>query len=112
MRNSRAEVCRRSRSAGHWRRAANSTNNYLLDYELQKTKLFFGVLSNPLQDGAVQESMGAIYTRDREHLGTSDMMIIRTRRRMIRAAEAFAATATIRAITECLKAVVSHLPAD
>jgi hypothetical protein len=32
--------------------------------------------------------MGTIYTRDQEHLGTSDMMIIRTRRRLLQAAKA------------------------
>ena len=32
--------------------------------------------------------MGAIIDRSEEHLGTSDAMVIRTRRRMIRAAEA------------------------
>ncbi len=32
---------------------------------------------------AVTESMGTIYNRTREHLGTSDSMIIRARRRWI-----------------------------
>ena len=34
------------------------------------------------------ESMGEVYDRTQEHLGTSDTMIIRTRRRMIDAAKA------------------------
>jgi hypothetical protein len=34
--------------------------------------------------------MGAIYKREHEHLGTSDAMVIRTRRRVIQAARAFA----------------------
>ena len=74
--------------AGAWKLAGNATNNYHLDYELQRTKLFFGVLSNPLQDGAVQESMGPIYDRPKEHLGTADAMIIRVRRRLLEAAKA------------------------
>ncbi len=34
------------------------------------------------------ETMGPIYARDHEHLGTTDSMIIRTRRRWIAAAKA------------------------
>ncbi len=37
------------------------------------------------QDSAVTESMGPIYNRAKEHLGLSDAMIIRTRRRLLRA---------------------------
>ena len=40
------------------------------------------------QDMAVTESMGPIYKRWQEHLGTTDALIIRTRRRMIEAARA------------------------
>jgi hypothetical protein len=42
------------------------------------------------QDQAITESMGTIYERTREHLGTSDAMVIRTRRRVINAAKALA----------------------
>ena len=38
-----------------------------------------------LQDQAITESMGAIADRVQEHLGTSDAMIIRTRRRLMKA---------------------------
>ena len=65
-------------------------NDFLWDYELQKTKLFFGVTSNPLQDGAVQQSMGPIYDRTKEHLGTADSMIIQMRRRLLDAARQMA----------------------
>jgi hypothetical protein len=37
---------------------------------------------------AVTHSMGTIYNRSREHLGTTDQLIIRTRRRMLAAARA------------------------
>ena len=40
------------------------------------------------QDQAITESMGTIYDRSHEHLGTSDAMVIRTRRRLINAAKA------------------------
>ncbi len=71
---------------GGWKSTANADNNFLWDYELQRTKLFFGVTSNPLQDGAVQQSMGPIYDRSKEHLGTSDSMIIQMRKRLLDAA--------------------------
>ncbi len=71
---------------GGWKSTANAETNFLWDYELQRTKLFFGVTSNPLQDGAVQQSMGPIYDRSREHLGTSDSMIIQMRKRLLDAA--------------------------
>ena len=71
---------------GGWKSKANAENNFLWDYELQRTKLFFGVTSNPCQDGAVQQSMGAIYDRSKEHLGTADSMIIQMRRRLLDAA--------------------------
>ena len=41
-----------------------------------------------MQDAAVTSSMGAIYDRRREHLGSSDAMVIRVRRRMIAAVRA------------------------
>jgi hypothetical protein len=39
--------------------------------------------------------MGTIYRRNQEHLGTSDVMIIRTRRRLINAARALREHGTI-----------------
>jgi len=36
-----------------------------------------------------QETMGPIYDRSQEHLGTADMMIIRTRQKLLKAARAF-----------------------
>ena len=73
----------------NWRFRANKRNDYLLDLELQKTKLFFGVQGNPAQDGAIQESMGTIFDRSSEHLGTADAMIIRVRRRLLEELRAF-----------------------
>ena len=49
---------------------------------------FTGIDGIPLQDQAITESMGTIYQRDNEHLGTSDAMVIKTRRRLINAAKA------------------------
>jgi hypothetical protein len=73
-------------AGGAWRPSAGAHNDYLIDRGLEKTKLFCGILSNPLQDAAMQESMGAIVDRTREHLGPSDTVIIRVRKRLIEAA--------------------------
>jgi hypothetical protein len=41
-----------------------------------------------MQDAAMTGSMGPIYDRSREHLGTTDAMVIRVRRRLIAAVQA------------------------
>jgi phenylpropionate dioxygenase-like ring-hydroxylating dioxygenase large terminal subunit len=62
----------------------NAANDYKIDREAQKAKSSFtGIPGIRQQDMAVTESMGTIYDRTREHLGTSDSMIIRARRRWI-----------------------------
>ena len=45
-----------------------------------------GMVGANLEDIAVEESMGPIYDRTKEHLGTSDVAVIRMRRLMIDAA--------------------------
>jgi phenylpropionate dioxygenase-like ring-hydroxylating dioxygenase large terminal subunit len=73
---------------GRWRLAANAENDYMIDREAQKTVNYTGIGNIHLQDQAITESMGPVYARQNEHLGTSDSMIIRTRRRLIKAAKA------------------------
>jgi len=73
---------------GRFRCAADGTNDYLIDRKAQKTVSFTGIGSIHLQDHAVTESMGPVYDRTREHLGTSDAMVIRTRKRLLDAARA------------------------
>jgi hypothetical protein len=64
-------------------------NDYFVDREAQKSwKSYSGIPGIRQQDMAVTETMGPIYNRSNEHLGTSDSMIIRTRRRWINAARA------------------------
>jgi len=55
-------------------------NNWLIDRQVQKTKTFTGIKGLNNQDLAVQESMGRIVDRSREHLGTTDKAIIACRR--------------------------------
>jgi nitrite reductase/ring-hydroxylating ferredoxin subunit len=64
-------------------------NDFMIDREAQRSgKSFTGIPGVRQQDMAVTESMGPIYKRYNEHLGTTDAMIIRTRRRLIAAAKA------------------------
>ena len=71
-----------------WRPKAHRDNNYLLDYERQRTKEFTGLPGVAMQDQAMQEGMGPIYDRSMEHLGSSDTGIIQVRRRWLKAASA------------------------
>lgn len=73
---------------GKFRLAQNKDNDYLIDREAQRTDSFTGIAGIHQQDQAVTESMGAIIDRTEEHLGSSDAMVIRTRRRAINAAKA------------------------
>ena len=65
---------------GRWRLRANETNDYGIDREVQRTESYTGIEGIHLQDQAITESMGRVVDRSVEHLGTSDAMIIRTRR--------------------------------
>lgn len=72
---------------GRHRFAANAANDYLLDRERQKEINFSGLENaTPIQDGAMQESMGPICDRSKEHLGASDAAIVHLRRRLNHAA--------------------------
>ena len=79
---------------GRFRLAANSGNDYQLDRPLQRANHgpdgFSGIRGVGLQDQAVTESQGAIAERTQEHLGSSDAMVIRVRRRLLEAVNAFA----------------------
>ena len=77
---------------GRWRQAADKTNDYLRDYEAEKLQRFSGIVSINLQDSGIQESMGAIIDRTREHLGQTDAMIIQMRRRLMKSAKALQET--------------------
>jgi hypothetical protein len=63
-------------------------NDYLIDREAQREmKSFTGIRGIRQQDMAVTESKGPIYDRTHEHLGTTDSLIIRTRRKAIKIAK-------------------------
>jgi phthalate 4,5-dioxygenase oxygenase subunit len=79
---------------GRWRLANNVDNDYGLNRVEQRAGKdsgvagsFTGINGIHLGDQAITESMGGVYGRDQEHLGTSDSMVIKTRRRMLNAAK-------------------------
>ncbi|HLF70989.1 MAG TPA: Rieske 2Fe-2S domain-containing protein [Dehalococcoidia bacterium] len=81
---------------GRWRLPENLSNDFMLDRELQKSgESYSGIRGIRQQDAAVTGSMGTIYDRSREHLGTTDALIIRTRRRLINTAKALRDHGTI-----------------
>jgi hypothetical protein len=74
----------------------NERNDYLIDRDAQRSdRIYSGISNIGMQDQAVTESMGEISDRSREHLTPSDLMIIRTRRRLLRAARALASEGTL-----------------
>jgi nitrite reductase/ring-hydroxylating ferredoxin subunit len=81
---------------GRFLSEANTENDYLLDRDVQRRNEgnngYTGIPGGRQQDRAITSSMGPIYDRTHEHLGTTDLLIIRTRRRLIEAARAFAET--------------------
>jgi phthalate 4,5-dioxygenase oxygenase subunit len=62
----------------------NRDNMHLQDRERMKRGNFSGVLGASIQDRAVQESMGPLFDRTKEHLGTSDKAVIFYRRLLLR----------------------------
>jgi len=77
---------------GRYRMAQNWENDFLMDREEQRELgSYTGIPGAAVpEDTAVQVSMGATLDRTIEHLGTTDLMIIRTRQRLLEAARAFA----------------------
>ncbi len=62
----------------------NKANDYLVDRALQKSgKSYTGMRGLGVQDSAVQESMGPIADRTKEHLGVSDTAVIQIRKLLL-----------------------------
>ena len=73
-----------------WRLTADESNDWMIDRQAQRdNRIFSGIDGIHLQDQAVTESMGPITDHSFEHLGPGDLMIARTRRRVLQAARQF-----------------------
>src|SRR6266571_2056156 len=67
----------------------NKSNDYLIDRATQKRgRSYSGVEGIAMQDASLQESMGPIQDRTKEHLCLTDKGIVATRSRLLRAAKA------------------------
>jgi phthalate 4,5-dioxygenase len=73
---------------GDVRTAASRDNDYFMDWDAHRTKMFCGIPGFGVQDQAIQESQGPLVDRSQERLGTSDTAIIQVRRRLMTAARA------------------------
>jgi hypothetical protein len=63
-----------------FRSKQNRSNNYGLNREVQRTESYTGIDGINQQDRALQESMGPIVDRSKEHLGPGDKAIGQARR--------------------------------
>jgi phthalate 4,5-dioxygenase len=77
-----------SQPFGAWYPLDSLENDLRIDRHVQKTLTFSGIPSFWAQDGGTQLTMGKILDRTKEHLGTTDLGIIGTRKKLINAAHA------------------------
>jgi phthalate 4,5-dioxygenase oxygenase subunit len=71
----------------HYQPLLNMANDFNISREKQRGYNFTGIDGIQNQDAAVQESMGKIVDRSKEHLGHSDLAIVRFRRQLVRLAK-------------------------
>jgi phenylpropionate dioxygenase-like ring-hydroxylating dioxygenase large terminal subunit len=69
----------------NFRKKRNKDNNWLIDRQVQKHETFTGIEGINTQDHAVQESMGPIVDRTKEHLGSGDRAVFTARRLLLQA---------------------------
>ena len=72
---------------GDIRPLARRAEDYGMDWEAHRTRMFCGMPGFGMQDRAMTESQGAIFDRTLERLGTSDTAIIQVRKCLIESAK-------------------------
>jgi phthalate 4,5-dioxygenase len=82
------------------RKIHNAENNYLQDRKVMRERTeswsYSGIpWGKPTQDMAMTESMGPIWERWKEHLGSSDLAVMTLRSRLLTAVRGFMATGTV-----------------
>ena len=88
MTDGSVQVIPGQRPGGIIQRGWMPENDYLIDRDDQKVNNYTGISGGAIpQDQAMTESMGTIYDRRKEHLGTSDKAVILMRRKLIQAAK-------------------------
>jgi len=77
---------------GRFRPEQELANDFNIDRDAQRENKgsagYTGISGIAMQDAAMTGSMGPIYDRTQEHLGSTDAMVIRVRRRLINAVQA------------------------
>jgi phthalate 4,5-dioxygenase len=73
----------------NFRKLRNPDNKYLQDRQAMKDRNFSGIAGIMTQDHAVQESMGPLYDRSKEHLASSDRAVIQLRRFLMNCIQTF-----------------------
>ena len=76
---------------GRYRMIEAEENEYFIDRDVQRDKSFTGIEGIHVQDQMITESMGAIIDRSWENLAPSDIAVVRGRRVLMRALQAFEA---------------------
>jgi phthalate 4,5-dioxygenase len=72
---------------GRWRVTANRANDHLMVRELDARIGFSGIEGLEIQDLAIQESMGPVVDRGREHLLPSDRVVVKIREQILKAVQ-------------------------
>ena len=77
---------------GRFRFETDTSNDFQIDRALQRTGKggggYTGIKALLMQDAAMTTSMGPIFDRTKEHLGSTDAMVIQVRRRLLNAVKA------------------------
>ncbi|HVZ46539.1 MAG TPA: Rieske 2Fe-2S domain-containing protein [Ramlibacter sp.] len=101
---------------GTFRPVANRQNDYLMNRDAQRSRRSYsGIEGVAMQDASLQESMGPIQDRRREHLVSSDKAIVAARRRLLDAATALQGGAEppgLRPRAQRVRSATALLPLD
>jgi hypothetical protein len=91
-------------------------NDYLIDRVKQKTESYTGIEGVSEQDACIQDSQGLIADRTAEHLGPTDMGVVRFRRLILEAVRALAngvsPTALVRPDAYCVRGGGAVAPSE
>jgi phthalate 4,5-dioxygenase oxygenase subunit len=82
----------------NYRSRLNKSNDYQIDRQVQKEKTMTGIQGINTQDLALQEGMGPIVDRSKEHLGTTDRAIITLRQVLTDTLDSLERGGTLRAL--------------
>src|SRR5439155_17808068 len=89
--------------------------DYLIDRAVQRSESFTGIDGINVQDRAIQETMGPIVDRSKEHLGPADKAIIQMRRLLreaVKTVQEGGTPAGVRPSYYTLRAALEVLPRD